>query len=135
MKTLPKLIFMQTTNAQRQASYRSRMRKKGFVHLQEWVTVEQAQMIRLILAGAATATPAPASSRAKRRKKLSAADEDALRLRAINSGVIEQYRKQIDKMEKARASRSEIRTYLEAHGADFGGKTTELNAYLGRRAA
>ena len=137
---------MGLTNAQKQAAHRDRMKSMGFVHVQVWATPAQAAAIRAILAGEAAAVPvgraadpsAPAplvlaKPAPRRKKKLSAADAERLQVTQRNREVIQRHRAEVERMEAARVSRSELRTWLEERGAEFGGKTTELNALLGPR--
>lgn len=137
---------MGLTNAEKQAAHRVRLRAKGLVQIHAWVTPAQAAAIRAILAGEAAAVPvgwaaappatAPlvlAKPAPRRKKKLSAADAARLQVTERNREVIQRHRSEVERMEAARVSRSELRRWLEEHGAEFGGKTTELNALLGPR--
>jgi hypothetical protein len=138
---------MGLTNAQKQAAHRARLRAKGLVHVQAWATPAQAAAIRAILSGEAAAVPAsrPAAApplplakpapRRSRKKKLSAAELERLQVTERNRDVIRQHQADVDRMEAGRVSRSALRAWLEERGADFGGKTTELNALLGPRSA
>ncbi len=137
---------MGLTNAQKQAGHRARLRANGLVLIHAWATPAQAAAIRAILADrspvpappvdpyttdsqpSAVVIPVP-----RRKKKLSAAALARLLVTERNREVIQRHRAEVDRMEIARVSRSELRQWLEAHGADFGGKTTELNALLGPR--
>ena len=133
---------MGLTNAEKQTAHRARMRAKGFVHVQAWATPAQAAAIRAILSGEAAAVPArqaaplpilPASRSPRRKKKLTAAEAERLQITERNRDIIRQHQADIERMETERVSRSEMRRWLEARGADFGGKATELNSMLGPR--
>lgn len=126
---------MGLTNAEKQAAHRSRMRAKGFVHIQAWATPAQAAAIRAILAGEASAAPLPIqpASRPRRKKKLTAAEAAKLQVTERNRDVIRQHQADIERMESERLPRSQLCRWLEERGADFGGKTMELNSLLGPR--
>ena len=126
---------MGLTNAEKQATHRSRMRAKGFVHVQAWATSAQAAAIRAILSGEASAAPLPiqTASRPRRKKKLTAAEAARLQVTERNSNVIREHRAEVERMEAERLPRSQICRSLEERGADFGGKATELNSLLGPR--
>jgi hypothetical protein len=139
---------MGLTNAEKQTAHRARMRAKGFIHVQAWATPAQAAAIRAILSGEANAVPVvsvavvapqslplPLASPTPRRKKkkLSAAEAERLQITERNRDIIRQHRAEVERMEVERVKRSELCRWLEERGADFGGKTTELNALLGPR--
>lgn len=134
---------MGLTNAEKQAAHRVRMRAKGFVQIHAWATPAQAAAIRAILSGEASAVPnarqtaplpiQPASRSPRRKKKLSAAEAERLQITERNRDIIREHRAEVERMEARRISRSELRRWLEDRGADFGGKTTELNGLLGPR--
>jgi hypothetical protein len=126
---------MGMTNAEKQAAHRARMRSKGLVHIQAWVSPTQADAIRAILAGAATAAPLPfqKAKRSRRQKKLTPAEAAQLQITERNRTIIAKHFGEIERMEAERLSRTRIRHWLEERGADFGGKTTTLNAELGPR--
>jgi len=134
---------MGLTNAEKQAAHRVRMRAKGFVQIHAWATPAQAAAIRAILSGEAAAVPnarqpapqpfQPASRSPRRKKKLTAAEVERLQVTERNRDIIRQHQADIERMEAERVKRSEICRWLEARGAEFGGKTTELNALLGPR--
>ena len=134
---------MGLTNAEKQAAHRARLRKKGFVQIHTWATPAQAAAIRAILAGEAAAVPVgrqavqPSLPLAKpaprRRKKLTAAEAARLQVTERNRDIIRQHQAEVEGMEAERLPRSQICRWLEACGADFGGKATELNALLGPR--
>jgi hypothetical protein len=134
---------MGLTNAEKQAAHRARLRAKGFIQIHTWATPAQAAAIRAILSGEAAAVPAtrqsapqsiqPASRSPRRKKKLTAAEAEWLQVTERNRDIIRQHQADIERMEAERLPRSQICCWLEAHGADFGGKATELNALLGPR--
>ncbi len=134
---------MGLSNAEKQTAHRARMRAKGFVHVQAWATPAQAAAIRAILSGEAAAVPAvrqtaplpiqPASRSPRRKKKLTAAEAERLQITERNRDIIRQHQADIERMEAERVTRSAICRWLEQRGADFGGKTTELNSLLGPR--
>ena len=126
---------MGLTNAEKQAAHRARMRAKGFIQIHAWAPPAQAAAIRAILSGEASAAPLPLlpASRPRRKKKLSAAEAERLQITERNRDIIRQHRAEVERMEVERVKRSELCRWLEERGADFGGKTTELNALLGPR--
>ena len=134
---------MGLTNAEKQAAHRVRMRAKGFVQIHAWATPAQAAAIRAILSGEASAVPnarqtaplpiQPASRSPRRKKKLSAAEAERLQITERNRDIIRQHQADIERMEAERLPRSQICRWLESHGAEFGGKTMELNSLLGPR--
>jgi hypothetical protein len=139
---------MGLNNAEKQAAHRARLRAKGLVHVQAWATPAQAAAIRAILSGEAAAVPAsrPAAPpplplakltppRRSRKKKLTTAELERLQVTERNRDIMRQHQADVDRMEAGRVSRSTLRAWLEERGADFGGKTTELNALLGPRSA
>ena len=128
---------MGLTNAQKQTAHRTRLRAKGFVHVQVWATPAQAAAIRAILSGEASAAPLPlqpvSRSSPRRKKKLTAAEAAKLQVTEGNRDIIRQHQADIERMEADRLPRSQICRWLEERGADFGGKATELNSMLGPR--
>jgi hypothetical protein len=135
---------MGLTNAEKQAAHRARLRAKGFIQIHTWATPAQAAAIRAILSGEAAAVPATRqaapmpltiqpATRPRRKKKLTAAEVEKLQVTERNRDIIRQHQADIARMEAERLPRSQICRWLEALGADFGGKATELNALLGPR--